>query len=73
MVIVRFENAEIEKRALGYLAGRFSFRTWSNGEFLLAEAVLPYLAREGLRFTLTGSAKYEQNLPSLRTAAAAAV
>lgn len=73
MVIVRFEDAEIEKRALGYLAGRFTFRTWSSGEFLLAEAVLPYLAREGLRFTLKGSAKYEQNLPALRTAAPAAI
>ena len=73
MVIVRFEDTEIEKRALGFMAGRFSFRSWSTGEFLVSEDVLPYLAREGLRFTLEGPARYEQNLPALRTAAPAAV
>ena len=29
MVIIRFDDAESERRALGWLAGRFSFKTWT--------------------------------------------
>ncbi len=48
MVILRFENDEQERRALGWLAGRFSFKMWDNGELMVHESVLPYLAREGI-------------------------
>ncbi len=54
MVIVRFDNGEEERRALGWLAGRFSFKTWDSGDLMVHEAVLPYLAREALRSEFKG-------------------
>jgi hypothetical protein len=62
MVIIQFENADAEKRALGWLPGRFSFKTWSNGDLRLHENVLPYLAREGIVFKVKGPAPSGQNL-----------
>ena len=44
MVILRFDNADEERRALGWLAGRFSFKSWDNGDLMVHEGVLPYLA-----------------------------
>jgi hypothetical protein len=66
MVRIRFLNPQSERRALGYLAGRFSFKTWESGEMLLPEAALPYLAVEGIQFSVEGPATYEQNLPTVR-------
>jgi hypothetical protein len=66
MVIIRFDDAEIEKRALGWLAGRFSFKTWANGELMLHETVLPYLAHEGIAFGVKGPATYGHFAPSIR-------
>ena len=70
MVIIRFADAETEKRALGFLAGRFSFKSWETGETAVSEPVLSYLAREGFAFTVEGQATYER-LASLRNPAAA--
>jgi hypothetical protein len=63
MIIIRFPDAESERRALGYLAGRFSFRTWSTGETMVPEEALPHLATEGIRFTVEGPATYERLAP----------
>ena len=71
MVILRFDNAEQERRALGWLAGRFSFKTWDNGELMVHESVLPYLAREGIPFKVQGHATYENFRPAIRDSAAA--
>jgi hypothetical protein len=71
MVIVQFENEQNERQALGWLAGRFSFKTWDNGELMIHEEVLPYLAREGFLFKVKGTAKYEHFRPEVRTSAAA--
>jgi hypothetical protein len=73
MVIVQFENVEAEKKALGWLPGRFSFKTWANGDMLLHENVLPYLAREGIVFKVIGPASYERFLPALRNTDSVAV
>ena len=73
MVILRFDSGEEEHRALGWLAGRFSFKTWDNGDLMVHEAVLPYLAREGISFKVQGQATYEHFRPSIRNSAAAAV
>jgi hypothetical protein len=67
MVIIRFDNEETEKRALGWLAGRFSFKTWTNGDLMLHERVLPYLAREGIPFRVQGPATYEHFAPAVRS------
>ena len=58
-------DVEAERRALGYLAGRFSFKTWASGETMVSEHALPALAAEGIRFSVEGPATYER-LASLR-------
>jgi len=72
MIIIRFPDAETEKRALGFLASRFPGKTWATGETMVHEAALAPLAKEGLRFTVEGPATYEQ-LASLRGSAAVEV
>lgn len=44
MIRLRFPTPEAERRALGYLAGRFSFKTYATGETLVPAAALPFLA-----------------------------
>ena len=73
MVILRFDNGEQERKALGWLAGRFSFKTWDNGELMVHESVLPYLAREGISFKVQGQATYEHFRPAIRDSAATPV
>jgi hypothetical protein len=73
MVIIRFPDEASERRALGWLAGRFSFKTWATGETMLSEEALPHLAREGIRFQVEGPPTYEQLVPALRDAPAAPV
>jgi hypothetical protein len=72
MIIIRFPDAETERRALGFLASRFPGKTWATGETMVPEAALASLAREGLRFTVEGPANYEQ-LAALRNPAPAEV
>jgi hypothetical protein len=69
MVIIRFRDGQMEHRALGYLAGRFSFRAWANGDFMVPADALPFLALEGFSFTMMGQPTYEQLVPPLRHAA----
>lgn len=66
MVKVRFPTSESERRALGFLAGRFSFKTYADGYTLLPEAALARLAVEGISFTVEGRAPYEQNISTVR-------
>jgi hypothetical protein len=73
MVIVRFDTKDEERRALGWLAGRFSFKTWANGDLMLHEGVLPYLAREGIAFKVQGQATYEHFRPAIRNSTPAPV
>ena len=73
MVLIRFSDTQSESRALGYLAGRFPFKSWSNGETLVAESALSHLAVEGIPFSVLGPANYEQRIPAIRAAAASAL
>ncbi len=73
MVLIRFHDKASERRALGYLAGRFSFRTWANGQTLVPESALPFLAVEGISFIVEGPATYEHSVPTVRDSAAPAV
>jgi hypothetical protein len=73
MIIIRFLDDDSKRRALGWLAGRFSFRSWATGEMMVPDEALPYLAREGIRFQVEGPPKYEQAVPSVRDATPAAV
>jgi hypothetical protein len=73
MILIRFSDKELKRRALGALAGRFAFKSWATGEMIVPESALPFLAVEGIAFTVEGPATYEQNTPALRAAASSAV
>ena len=73
MVIILFPDEAAKRRALGWLAGRYSFKSWAGGQMLVPEAALEQLAMEGVRFSVEGPATYEQILTSLRNPAAAEV
>jgi hypothetical protein len=72
MIIVRYPDEATKRRALGYLAGRFSFKSWATGEMMVPENALPALAVEGIPFNVEGPASYER-LASLRNPAPVAV
>jgi hypothetical protein len=73
MIQIRFADAAVEHRALGFLARRFSLKTWATGVTLVPEAALIALAREGISFTVVGPATYEQYSPTIRDPSAPAI
>jgi hypothetical protein len=73
MVRITFPDRETEKRALGFLLGRFSGRVMKSGEQLVPEAALEALADQNIPFTVKGKATYEQQVAALRGDAAAPV
>jgi len=73
MVIIRFDDDETEKRALDCLIGRYSFKTWADGDLMVPEPALGFLATEGITFRVKGPATYERFLPTLRNLAPASV
>ena len=73
MVIIHFEDAEMEKKALDFLVGRCSFKTWDNGDLMLPEPALGELAAQGITFRSKGPATYEHFLPPLRNSVASTV
>ena len=73
MILIRFPNPEAKRTALSRLAGRFNFKSWATGEMIVPEDALPFLAVEGIVFTVEGPATYEQNGAAFRGPATAAV
>jgi hypothetical protein len=73
MITIRFPESETKRRALGFLAGRFSFTTWASGEVLVPDSALLALAHDGISFTVEGPTTYGQAVPSLRNASPATV
>jgi len=73
MISIRFSDAAAKRRAFGYLAGRFSFKSSATGEMLVPESALPALAVEGIPFIVEGPATYEQILTPFRGAPAPTV
>ena len=73
MIRIRFPDTASERRAVGYLAGRFSFKSWANGDTVVPPAALAPLALEGIPFSVVGPATYEQYAPTVRDPAAPAV
>ncbi|PWU12602.1 MAG: hypothetical protein C5B50_21130 [Verrucomicrobia bacterium] len=63
MVIIRFPHKKAKKRALGFLPGRVSFKSWASGEMMVPEHVLPLLAIEGIPFKFDGRATYQHLTP----------
>ena len=66
MIVIRFDDAESKRRALGFLAGRFSFKSWSTGEMAVPESALAHLATEGIAFAVEGPATYERLISAVR-------
>ena len=73
MIRIRFIDMNAKKRALGRLAGRYSFTSWATGEMLVPEAALGFLATGSIPFQVEGPATYEQITPAPRDPAPAAV
>jgi hypothetical protein len=73
MVTIVFPDRTTEKRALGFLLGRFSGRVLKSGEHIVPEAALEALADQNIPFTVKGKATYEQQMAALRGAAASPV
>ena len=72
MIRIRFPDIESKRSALAQLAGRFNFKSWANGEMLVSEDALPFLAVRGVTFAVEGPATYEQIGSALRGVTAAA-
>ncbi len=63
MIKLRFPNSDSERKALGFLAGRYPFKTFAEGYTLVPEAALSSLALQGISFTVEGRATYEHVVP----------
>ncbi len=73
MITITFPDRSTEKRAVGFLLGRFSGRVLKSGVHLVPEAALEALADQGIPFTVQGKATYEQQVAALRGSAPAEV
>jgi hypothetical protein len=66
MVIITFPDEKTQKRALGFLLGRFSGKVLKTGEHIVPEAALAALSEQNIVFTVQGKASYEQQIAALR-------
>lgn len=73
MILIRFPDAKAKRHALGFLAGRFSFKSWSNGEMTVPETALAYLAAENIPFFVDGQATYDRLISAIRDPSSAKV
>jgi hypothetical protein len=73
MIIITFPDHATKCRALGFLSGRFPFKSWAAGEMMVPEDALAQLTLEGIQFAVEGSASYEQRIPAVRDSSAPAI
>lgn len=52
MVTITFPDRDTEKKALGFLVGRFSGRVLASGEHIVPDAALAALAGQTIPFTV---------------------
>ena len=71
MIRIRFADADTERKAIGFLVGRFSCKSFADGTTLIPELALCALARQGFRFMVEGPATYQQWISLGRGSAAA--
>jgi len=62
-ILIKFPDAETERRALGKLIPRFSGKSWRTGETAVPAQALAFLADQGIQFTVIGPAPYEYVTP----------
>ena len=60
MIRIRFRDDASKRRAVGYLLGRFAFKSWPTAVMLVPECALSSLALECISFIVEGPATYEQ-------------
>jgi hypothetical protein len=65
MITITFPDRETEKRALGFLLGRFSGCVLKSGEHLVPDSALEALANESIPFSVKGKATYEQQIAAV--------
>ncbi len=73
MITITFPDRDTQKRALGFLLGRFSGRVLKSGEHLVPEAALEALADQNISFTVQGKSTYEQQIAAVRDTAPATI
>jgi hypothetical protein len=73
MVVITFPDEATERKALGFLLGRFSGQVLKSGEHIVPEAALAALAGRNITFTVHGKATYEKQVAALRSAASGTV
>jgi hypothetical protein len=73
MVIITFPDEKTQKRALGFLLGRFSGKVLKTGEHIVPEAALAALSEQNIVFTVQGKASYEQQIAALRSTSSGSV
>ena len=73
MIIITSPDEVSKRKALGYLSGRFSFRSWATGEMMIPEDALSHLTLEGIEFSVEGPATYEHRIPAIRDSSATAI
>ncbi len=73
MVVITFPDSETQKKAVGFLLGRFSGKVLKNGEHIVPEAALAALAEKNISFTVVGKASYEKQVAALRSAASGSI
>lgn len=66
MIIISFPAADAKRRALGYLSGRFPFKSWATGEMMVSEEALSQLQKEGIEHIVEGPATYEHLIPAVQ-------
>jgi hypothetical protein len=70
MVVITFPDPEAQKKAVGFLLGRFSGTVLKSGEHIVPEAALAALAQQNIVFTVHGKATYGKQVAALRGASA---
>lgn len=62
MVIITFPDETTEKKAIGFLLGRFSGTVLKSGEHILPETAMAALARKNIPFTVHGIVSCEKQV-----------
>src|SRR6185436_17824411 len=55
MIQIRFTSRDEHRKALGWLPGRFSFKSWPDGRMMVPDEAVSCLAVEGISFVLKGN------------------
>lgn len=73
MVIITFPAKATQRKAIGFLLGRFSGKVLKNGEHIVPESALAALAENNISFTVVGKASYQKQVAALRSAASGSI